>query len=76
MGVSRRLRCYAGTHAFEPAISTAVTPTRLLAICCGYTKLFFVLLDFVLHKGDRHQSNDRGSKLKSRLRRGQRESGL
>lgn len=48
--------------------------TRLLAICWGYTKLFFVLLDFVLHKGDRHQSNDHGSKLKSRPRQGQRES--
>lgn len=50
--------------------------TSLLAICCGYTKLFLVLLNFVLHKGDRHESNDHGSKLKRRLRQGQRESGL
>lgn len=50
--------------------------TRLLAPCFGYTKLFLVLLDFVFLEGDRQESNDHGSKLKSRLRQGQRESGL
>lgn len=77
VGVSRWLHCYAGTRVRLNELFPLLSPhTRLLAPCFGYTKLFLVLPDFVFHEGDRQESNDHGSKLKSRLRKGQRESGL